>query len=425
MLVPSIDISNGRAVQLRQGKEFVLQSPRDPIDLAKEFNRYGEVAVIDLDAAMGKGNNRELIREMCQVADVRVGGGIRDTETARELLRAGAKSLIVGTKATPEFLSQFPASQIIVALDNVNGEVVDSGWTNATGESVWDRAARLDQYCSGYLVTFVESEGGLGGLPMDGARDLVSRLNRHVTVAGGVSLASEVVTMSALGADVQVGMALYKGLLSPVDCVIDSIKFEANGLAPTIVQDQRGQVLMLAYSNRESLRIALTEGKGVYFSRSRNELWEKGATSGSTQRLISCRVDCDRDTILFKVDQTDSACHRGSYSCFGQSTSGEKFSLGQLFEVLKDRKANATALGVGEGPDPSRAGRGSYSATLFADRRKLLKKLMEEAYEVASFDSKENLRWEIADLLYFASVLAVDEGISWEEIECELGGRRR
>lgn len=413
MIVPSIDIIDGKAVQLRQGKEFVLESERDPVDLAREFNRYGEVAVIDLDNAMGKGNNRELIEQICKVADVRVGGGIRDVETGRVLLRAGAKSLIVGTKASPEFLSQFPADRVIVALDHVNGEVVDKGWTNSTGESIWDRATRLEAYCAGFLVTFVEAEGGLGGLPASTASEVVTRLKRHVTVAGGIATTAEVADISALGADVQVGMALYKGLVDPVEAVVQSINFDTNGngMVPTIVQDGNGQVLMLAYSSKESLTRALREGKGIYYSRSRQELWEKGLTSGSTQRLVSCRVDCDRDTLLFRVEQTDGACHRGVYSCFGQSTAAKQFSVGQLFDVLKQRKADM--------PE------GSYSATLFKDRRKLLKKLMEEAHEVCTFESRANLTWEIADLLYFASLLAVDEGVSWADIECELGGRAK
>ncbi len=116
MLVPSIDLQGGKAVQLRQGKELVLTSERDPVDLAREFNRYGEVAVIDLDAAMGKGNNRELIKEMCKVADVRVGGGIRDVATGRELLKAGASALILGTMAKPEILSELPPDRVMVAL---------------------------------------------------------------------------------------------------------------------------------------------------------------------------------------------------------------------------------------------------------------------------------------------------------------------
>jgi phosphoribosyl-ATP pyrophosphohydrolase len=115
--------------------------------------------------------------------------------------------------------------------------------------------------------------------------------------------------------------------------------------------------------------------------------------------------------LLFTVEQTNAACHNGTYSCFGQATSARDFSLSTLFETLKSRKQSL--------PEKS------YSATLFKDRRKLLKKIMEEAYEVVGFTDKENLRWEIADLIYFASVLAVDEGIEWSDIESELGGRTR
>lgn len=411
MLVPSIDIMNGKAVQLKQGKEFILESEVSPLELARQFNRYGEIAVIDLDAAMGKGNNFELIEEICRNADVRVGGGIRDKETGLALLKAGAKRLIVGTKASPEFLGQFPKDQVMVALDHRGEVVVDQGWVNSTGETIWQRAERLAPYCSGFLTTFVEDEGCLQGMNIEAVKKLKAALPGQLTVAGGIKETSEVAAISALGIDVQVGMALYKGLVSPIDSVLHSIKFAADRLIPTIVQDPAGQILMLAYSSQESLKLALSEGRGIYFSRSRQEIWRKGETSGHVQELISCRSDCDRDTLLFTVKQADAACHNNTYSCFGQATSDRKFSLSSLFATLQERRVNA--------PE------GSYTAKLFGNRRLLLKKIMEEAFEVTSFEDRSNLRWEIADLIYFLSVLAVDEGIEWKEIESELAARRR
>ncbi|MFN8549869.1 MAG: phosphoribosyl-ATP diphosphatase [Candidatus Obscuribacterales bacterium] len=402
---------NGKAVQLKQGKEFVLQSERTPLELAKEFNRYGEVAVIDLDAALRKGSNRELIKEICRVCDVRVGGGIRDVDTGREFLKAGAKRLIVGTMATPEFLEKFSPQQVMVALDHKGEIVVDQGWENATGETIWARAERLAPYCAGFLATFVEGEGCLNGMDVEAIKGLRDKIKGHLTVAGGIAETDEIVQISALGVDVQVGMALYTGRIDPVDAVVKSIVFKEDGLVPTIVQDQTGQVLMMAYSSRDSLGRALREGKGIYFSRSRNEIWEKGLTSGNAQKLISCRVDCDRDCLLFTVIQESAACHNQTYSCFGSVTSDRKFSLPELFETIQSRKNSGSTK--------------SYTATLLADRRLLLKKIMEEAYEVVSYSSKENLRWEIADLIYFASVLAVDEGLEWRDIEAELAGRRR
>jgi phosphoribosyl-ATP pyrophosphohydrolase len=412
MIVPSIDIQSGKAVQLKQGKEFVLQSDKDPIDLAREFNKFGEIAVIDLDAALGKGKNLDLLKQICRVADVRAGGGIRDVETGRELLRAGAKQIIIGTAAEPDFLKKFPADLVIVALDQKKGEVFDRGWVNPTGENFIERAERLAPYCSGFLTTFIENEGGMGGMDSGYVKTLADKLGgKALTVAGGIATTQEIIDISKHGIDVQVGMALYTGKIDLSEAVIGSVNFNKDGLCPTIVQDSSGQVLMLAYSSKESLAIALKEGKGVYYSRSRQELWEKGATSGARQTLMSCRLDCDRDTLLFTVAQTDGACHKGSYSCFGNSTANRRFSLHELFETLKQRKAERSEK--------------SYSAKLFADRKELLSKIAEESAEVMNFTSVENLRWEIADVIYHMSVLAVDEGLDWSDIEAELGGRRR
>jgi len=409
MLIPSIDIMDGKAVQLRRGREHVLTSDRSPLDLAIEFNRYGEVAVIDLDAALGSGNNRELIKQICRVADVRVGGGLKDEESARELLRCGALKVIFGTKAEPELLAKLPADRVMVALDQVDGKVVDDGWRGSTGESVLERASRLAPYCSGFLSTFVQQEGCMEGMDKSAVAALRDSLSRPLTVAGGVKDTAEVVALSDLDVDVQVGMALYTGQLDLAEAFVNSLKYDAAGLIPTIVKDGYGNILMMSYSSRESLTLALTQGKGVYFSRSRQELWSKGATSGNIQNLVSCRADCDRDCLTFTVEQTGNACHTGAYTCFERSPE-RSFDLPLLFDVIKQRKATEQK---------------SYTRELLADRSKLLKKIIEEAYEVTTFTSRENLRWEIADLLYFLSVLAVDEGIEWKEIESELGGRRK
>ena len=411
MLICSIDLIGGQAVQLRQGKEHVLTSGEDPIELARRFNRYGEVAVIDLDAALGKGDNLDLLRRLCQVADVRVGGGIRTLERAQELLRAGARQIIVGTAATPEFLEKLPAARVMVALDQIDGKVVDHGWTQSTGDSVVERAERLAPYCSSFLCTFVQDEGGMGGMDIDKVQALARTLPHPVTVAGGIATGPEVSAISRLGHDVQVGMALYTGALDPVAVVVDCLDFAKVELIPTIVQDSAGQVLMLAYSSPVSLQRALSEGRGIYYSRSRQEIWEKGATSGHTQKLLAVRTDCDRDALLFVVEQQGKACHRDSYSCFGGALPTPRFGLNKLFETLRQRRQ--------ERPE------GSFTARLFDSRKLLKRKIMEEAFEVATFADRRELVWEIADALYFMSVLAVDEGIGWEEIESELGGRNR
>jgi phosphoribosyl-ATP pyrophosphohydrolase len=208
-------------------------------------------------------------------------------------------------------------------------------------------------------------------------------------------------------------MALYTGKLDLGESLSDSLKWTADGLIPTIVQDTFGNVLMVAYSSKESLITALADGTGTYFSRSRNQIWKKGETSGNLQTLISCRPDCDSDALVFTVLQDGVACHNGSYTCFNNDTV-RPFDLQSLFNIIAERKAAIT-----EGQELS------YTQKLLTKRSMLNKKIMEEAYEVVSHTDRENLKWEIADLLYFVSVLASAEGISWKEIQNELGGRHK
>ena len=413
MIIPSIDLMDGRAVQLKQGRTHVLTSDKSPIDLAKEFNRYGEVAVIDLDAALGTGSNRDLVKELCRVADVRAGGGVRDVDAARDLLRAGAKKVIIGTAAEPELLSKLPADRVMVALDQVDGKVVDHGWKTSTGESVLERAERLSPYCSSFLSTFVSGEGCMEGVDETMVLKLRDGLKRPLTIAGGVSSTTDAISLNKLGVDVQVGMALYTGNLDLSESLSSCLKWGSDGLIPTIVQDTFGNVLMVAYSSKDSLIEALTSGTGTYFSRSRNKLWKKGETSGNLQKLVSCRTDCDSDAIVFTVEQNGVACHNGSYTCFNNDTI-RPFDLPSLFNIIAERKATIT-----EGSELS------YTQKLLTNRNMLNKKIMEEAFEVVSHTDRENLKWEIADLLYFVSVLASSEGISWKEIQNELGGRHR
>jgi imidazole glycerol phosphate synthase subunit HisF len=140
VLIPSIDLVKGRAVQLRQGEELELVAEEDPRDLARRFGRVGEIAVIDLDAARGTGDNLALIEELCTLAPCRVGGGIRDLERGQRLLRAGARRIIIGTRAEPEFLEQFPTGRVIAALDSREDRVVDSGWRRRLDEGPIERA---------------------------------------------------------------------------------------------------------------------------------------------------------------------------------------------------------------------------------------------------------------------------------------------
>ncbi len=403
MLIPSIDLMGGKAVQLRRGREKVLEVD-DPVALAKAWSLFGEIAVVDLDRALGKGDNTPLVERLCAEADCRVGGGIRDEAQARRLLAAGARRLVVGTKAEPGFLSLLPAERWIVALDAERGKVVTEGWEKETSDTPEAKGKALAPYCSEFLVTFVEREGAMKGTDLAEAKRLSEVLPRPLTIAGGITTVDEVAALTRMGVNAQVGMAIYTGAFDPAEALVRSIDW-TKGPVPTIAQDGAGNVLMLAFSTEDSLRKALAERKGWYFSRSRNRLWQKGETSGHVQALRRVRLDCDADALLFMVDQEGPACHTNAATCFGPAGP-------QVLERLQ-----AQIL--------SRKGSGSYTGKLLQDPRLLREKLEEEAGEVVDFRDPANLAWEVADWLYFATALMAREGVTWHQVFNQLESRRK
>ncbi|MFZ3109094.1 MAG: HisA/HisF-related TIM barrel protein [Rectinemataceae bacterium] len=168
MIIPSIDILGGRAVQLRGGRHPMIDVG-DPEMLAEKLSRAGEIAVVDLDAALGKGSNKALILNLVSKYACRVGGGIRTKELAVEYLNAGARAVMIGTKATPEFLSGLPQERLIAALDTKNEKIMVEGWTRATEAGLFDRIAELNPYVSGFLVTTIDREGEMNGFDFERA----------------------------------------------------------------------------------------------------------------------------------------------------------------------------------------------------------------------------------------------------------------
>jgi phosphoribosyl-ATP pyrophosphohydrolase len=408
MIIPSIDIMGGRAVQLRRGKEFVLDGG-DPIERLEQFSIAGEVAVVDLDAALGRGSNVELIRDMTRRTPCRVGGGIRDLESARRWLDAGAARVMIGTAATPELCGSLPRERVIAAVDAERGEVVVDGWRTKTGTTVLDRVRQLAPAVGGFLFTQVEKEGGMGGFDraaIDAVVQAASASGARVTAAGGITTAAEISELDRLGADAQVGMALYTGMLALGDAVAAPLDKPLPGeVWPTVVCDEAGHTLGLVWSTRESLARAVAERRGIYWSRSRQSLWVKGATSGNSQELVRVDLDCDRDALRFTVRQAGAGfCHLDRRSCWPA-----EFDLADLERVLCDRKAQ---------PVP-----GSGTTLLLADRALLAAKLREEADELTRAESADEAVRETADVLYMTLVALARSGGTLADVRAELARR--
>jgi phosphoribosyl-ATP pyrophosphohydrolase/phosphoribosyl-AMP cyclohydrolase len=199
---------------------------------------------------------------------------------------------------------------------------------------------------------------------------------------------------------------------------IDTLKFDSNGLIPAIVVDAiSGKVLTLAYMNRESLAISMEKGLTCFWSRSRQELWLKGETSGNYQHIVSITADCDGDALVVKVEKEGPACHKGTDSCFEdviwQSDDLHEFSLQSLMTLIEGRKTEKKE--------------GSYTTYLFEKGLdKILKKVGEECTEViiaAKAEDRAETIYEISDLVYHTMVLMIQQGISLEDIHRELASR--
>ena len=199
---------------------------------------------------------------------------------------------------------------------------------------------------------------------------------------------------------------------------IDQLKFDANGLIPAVVQDYYSKkVLTVAYMNRESLEISMSEGRTCFYSRSRQTLWRKGETSGNTQEIVCIRTDCDMDALVVEVIKAGPACHTGEESCFFndlyQSEEHKDFSMEALYDVIAGRKLNPKE--------------GSYTTYLFNKGvDKILKKVGEECTEViieGKANDKEATIYEIADLAYHLMVLMVEMGITPADVFAQLASR--
>jgi len=425
MIIPSIDLMDGRAVQLRRGKEFVLDGG-DPFERLEEFSVAGEVAVVDLDAAMGQGSNAPIMRELVRQAPCRVGGGIRDIDAALEWLDAGAERIVIGTAASVDFCSQLPRDRVIAAVDAVEGKVVVEGWKTKTEHGVIDRIEELAPVVGGFLLTQVEYEGGMSGWNEDLVAEAVKAAGGvRITAAGGITSAEDVGRLDQLGADAQVGMALYPNRMSLGEAVGAPLVKAIDGrLWPTVVCDEEGRALGLVWSTRESLEAAVAERRGIYWSRSRDSLWIKGETSGSTQELVRVELDCDRDALRFVVRQAGSGfCHTGTPGCWPTP-----FTLSTLSDVITQRGREA--------PE------GSGTAKLMQDPALLASKLREETEELIQAlgnvdggdarteDSTEpageqanEVIHEAADLLYFTLVAAASRGAGVDALRRELAQR--
>ena len=226
MLIPSIDLQAGAVVQLVQGERLAIKDD-DVFAWVRRFARFPKVQVIDLDAALGAGDNLSLVKRIAAQLTCRVGGGIRSAARASEVLAAGAQQVIVGSalfkNGDPDLA--FAASlaeaagreRIIAAVDSRNGRVVIHGWKTPLAVTAVEAVRALEPYCDEFLYTHVDTEGLMGGTNLDAIRAVRDATSRRVTAAGGITTREEIDELDTIGVDAVVGMAIYTGTLDIAD----------------------------------------------------------------------------------------------------------------------------------------------------------------------------------------------------------------
>ena len=222
MIIPCIDLQDGKVVHLIQGRKKALEGA-PPLEMLERFKGFPVIQVIDLDAAMGKGLNLEIVRELASRARTRVGGGVRTAARARELVDAGAERVIVGTAAfsgnaiNEDLLNEIDRAvgreKVLLALDSKHGKIVVKGWSEAVDLTAEQVIRRLEPFCGGFLCTYVDKEGMLEGTDLAWYRRLRQATNHEITAAGGITTIEEIQELTQMNIHAALGMAIYTGRL--------------------------------------------------------------------------------------------------------------------------------------------------------------------------------------------------------------------
>jgi phosphoribosylformimino-5-aminoimidazole carboxamide ribotide isomerase len=222
MILPCIDLMDGKVVQLVQGREKALEAD-SPDEMLRRFADFPQIQVIDLDAAMGRGANDGLVESIAARAVIRAGGGVRTVERAQALVAHGAYRVIVGTAAFGRNGPNYPFLQaladgigrdrILLALDSKDGRIVVKGWREATEFTAEEVIHQLEPYCSGFLCTYVDKEGMMQGTDLDWFRRLRAATSLEITAAGGITTIEDIRALDDMKIHAAVGMAIYTGRL--------------------------------------------------------------------------------------------------------------------------------------------------------------------------------------------------------------------
>lgn len=414
--IPTLDISQGKAVLVQHGKVYNVLG--DAMEKANFLSMVPHFQVVDIDAAMETGNNRELIKQICQKYRCYAGGGIRTYEDACDILNSSAKRVIVST-AIDDLIGKVPKDRMIVAFDiDLNFGVFSKGRLGKMQETLFELIEKYKDQIEMMTITFHDAEGTCSGIPFKQVQEIKQfidekGMNIKLVFAGGLAKVEELEKLFKMNVVPQFGSGFWNGkftlgdvfkamsgFISEKKCV----EYQGTKLIPTIVQSVDGQVLGLVFSTPETIKSSVDSRIATFFSRDQMSVWIKGATSGNYFKLKHIHYCCDGTSVRFVVEG-DNFCHTGSESCFG-NTDPARASLKSVQRLLQMRLASGDEK--------------SYTRKLMNDGYKVHSKVLEEAEELVCASRPEEIIHEAADLLYFILMFLEKQSVSVEDVESEL-----
>lgn len=421
--IPCIYLYQGKALKDFTDKTFISMNP---VELAKYYSENGADALLVFDLSKGDAEHEaalDIIKTICAAIEIPVigAGNVHRMEDIKKLLYAGCRQAALNynmpenVAITEEVSLKFGKEKIVACYNSADAvyghkELIE---TYVSELILLNTAAIKESYFACSVPTIIS----LPEVSLDKLFEILGNASVSGITGNAVNdNAKEITAMKTMCKNNGISVHMTEPSFFWSD-----FKLNSDGLLPVVVQDHKTeQVLMVAYMNEEAFQNTIRTGKMTYYSRSRNELWVKGETSGHFQYMKSLTADCDKDTLLAKVSQVGAACHTGSYSCFFNEVVPDEYDnanplkvFEDVFAVIKDRKVNPKE--------------GSYTNYLF-DKGidKILKKLGEEATEIviaAKNPNTNEIKYEISDFLYHMMVLMVEKGVTWEEITEELSKR--
>lgn len=422
-LTPCILIDRGKAVRWFDDKTVIAE---DVVDLARRYSEHGADELLIFDLSNSDEDHDltiDLMKKINRVIGIPMvaGGNICRQEDVKKILYAGAKRAMlnmskqVSVDLLKEVSQRFGKHRIAVSMNDF--------------DQLFKHQHLIDESCSELVFMHrldLASVENITDIPCVVVTDTMEQpeILKILKSQGVKGVSGKFISQQDMNFDQFKKVCIEEGIqMTSFESMMDfsELKLNSDGLIPVIVQDyQTNEVLMLAYMDKEAFEHTIMTGRMTYFSRSRQSQWVKGETSGHYQYVKSLTADCDKDTLLARVDQIGAACHTGNRTCFFQPIVGndvEPKNPLQVFEtvynIIVDRKKNPKE--------------GSYTNYLFdKGLDKILKKVGEEATEIviaAKNPNQEEVKYEISDFLYHMMVLMVERGITWEDITKELAER--